>query len=74
MLTNDREKKICARFSALDEQYGRVHCSECPLLKGDGIYDFRCKANSHYNRNKREWEYDEYDIDPPNYEIFVVRT
>lgn len=59
MLTNDRERKICAKYSARDEE-GYVHCSECPLTKGNPKqYDFRCKANSHYDRHTGEWEYDE---------------
>ena len=59
MLTSEREKKICAKYSAYDE-YERVHCNECPLVKGDpGSWDFRCKGNSHYDRHTREWEWDE---------------
>lgn len=58
MLTSEREKKICKKFSAYDEQ-GFVHCHECPLQKGNfRMWDFRCKANSHYNRRNNEWEYD----------------
>lgn len=58
MLTNDRERKICAKYSAYDSR-GFVHCSECPLKKGDHkMWDFRCKGNSHYDRHKREWVYD----------------
>ena len=59
MITNVKEKKICDRYSKRDED-GKVHCRQCPLQKGDGRqYDFRCKANSHYNRKTKEWEYDE---------------
>ena len=59
MLTNNREKKICEKYSARDE-HDRVHCWECPLQKGDfERWDFRCKANSHYDRHTGEWEYDE---------------
>ena len=55
MLTTDREKAICAY-----DKNNRVHCDECPLIKGDPTqHDFRCKANSHYNRHTREWEYDD---------------
>ena len=58
MLTNDRERKICAKYSAIDEQ-GKVHCNECPLNKGNyRTWDFRCKATCHYNRRTREWEFD----------------
>ena len=52
MLTNDREKRICEKYSAYDEQ-GKVHCDECPLVKD--IYLTLCKANSHYNRHGGEW-------------------
>lgn len=58
MLTNEREKRICKKYSAYDEN-GLVHCCDCPLVKGDiRSWDFRCKGNSHYNRRNKEWEYD----------------
>ena len=57
MLTNNREQKICEKYSKRDEN-DKVHCNECPLRKSEGNYDFRCKANSHYNRKTKEWEYD----------------
>lgn len=56
-LTNDKERKICKKYGTRDSE-NLVHCNECPLRKGVG-YDFRCKANSHYNRSTKEWEYDE---------------
>ena len=56
MLTNEREKAICKKYSTRDSD-GIVLCNACPLCKGSG-YDFRCKANSHYNRKTKEWEYD----------------
>lgn len=57
-LTTEREKKICEKYRAYDET-GHVHCFECPLNKRtDDKYDFRCKGNSHYNRQTKEWEYD----------------
>lgn len=55
MLTNDRERKICEKYSARDE-YGFVHCKECPLVKD--LQGFLCKANSHYNRHTGQWVYD----------------
>lgn len=59
MLTNQRENKICEKYSARDNK-GKVHCFECPLSKSNSAnYDFRCKANSHYNRSTKEWEYDD---------------
>lgn len=58
-LTNKREEAICRKYSAYDET-DHVHCYECPLVKGDGDrWDFRCKANNHYNRRTKEWEYDD---------------
>lgn len=58
-LTNKREESICKKYSAYDET-DHVHCHECPLVKGDNDrWDFRCKANSHYNRHTKEWEYDD---------------
>lgn len=57
MITNAKEVKICNKYSAKDSD-GKVHCCECPLRKGTGSYDFRCKANSHYDRKEREWIYD----------------
>ena len=59
MILNQKDQKICDKYSAYDNS-GRVHCWECPLIKGDpSQYDFRCKANSHYNRKTQVWEYDE---------------
>ena len=63
MLTNDRERKICEIYSAYGED-GKVNCRNCPLQKGDPRWwDFRCKANSHYDRKTREWEYDSQEED-----------
>lgn len=59
MITSKRDAKICSKYGAYDE-HGFVHCSECPLVKGNPYdHDFRCKANSHYNRHSGEWEYDD---------------
>jgi hypothetical protein len=58
MITNKHEQKNCDKYSAYDEA-GLVHCFECPLAKGCWLqYDFRCKANSHYDRHTGEWEWD----------------
>lgn len=60
MLT-ERQKKICEKYSARDRD-NRVHCFECPLNVGNpDYYDFRCRANSHYDRKKGEWVRDEHD-------------
>ena len=53
MLTNDREKRICAKYSAKDNE-GHVHCSECPLVKGD----LMCKAIAYYDRKAKGWVYE----------------
>ena len=59
MLTNDRKRRICEKYRKRDKD-GYVHCCECPLKKGDANrWDFRCKANCHYDRRTKEWEYDE---------------
>lgn len=57
MKLSARDQKICDKYSARDDK-GLVHCCECPLRKGSSSYDFRCKANSHYDRKQHEWEYD----------------
>ncbi len=58
MLTNDREKAICDKYSALDETK-HVHCNECPLNLADKTGgEIACKATHHYNRHTREWEPD----------------
>ena len=58
MITNPKEQKICDEYSARDER-GFVHCSECPLRRNIGMWNFQCKANSHYDRKLRDWLYDE---------------
>lgn len=58
MLTTNHERRICKEYGEMDSN-GFVLCKDCPLRKGHGEYDFRCKANSHYNRKTKEWEYDE---------------
>jgi len=56
MLTNERERKICKKYSARDDR-GFVHCSKCPLRRGEP-QEFKCKANSHYDRKQKIWEFD----------------
>ena len=63
MLTSEREKRICDKYSAVDGT-GHVHCNECPLVKGNPrIYDFRCKANSHYDRSLNKWVEDDAEYE-----------
>ena len=59
MLTNEREKKICEKYSKKDEK-GKYHCYECPLNKSEYRYDYRCKAICHYDKHLRKWVYDGY--------------
>lgn len=56
MLTSERRKNICRKYSARDND-GRVHCSDC-LLVVDRKYHM-CKSNSHYDRKLKEWVPDE---------------
>ena len=65
MITNEKERKICEKYSSYDDT-GHVRCDKCPLRKGQGSYDFRCKANSHYNRKTKEWEWDDAK------EVFII--
>lgn len=59
MLKTNKEKNVCKKYSK-KQANGKVRCDECPLLKGNpNEYDFRCKANSSYNRKTKQWEYDE---------------
>lgn len=63
MLTSERERRICEKYSAMDEA-GFVHCRECPL--SDRVFDMpplSCKKLMHYDRRRREWVYDEEDND-----------
>lgn len=62
MLTSDKERRICEKYSAVGED-GKVRCGECPLSKSEGSYDFRCKGWCHYNPATHEWEPDETMID-----------
>lgn len=55
MLTTERQKRICARYSARDEN-GYVHCNDCPLVVNP--YQLMCRAIAHYDRHSREWVYD----------------
>lgn len=60
MLKAEKDKRICAKYSARDKD-GFVHCNECPLRVTGYQSDFMCKSNSHYNRLTREWEMDEVE-------------
>ena len=55
MLTTERQKRICARYSARDEN-GYVHCNDCPLVVNP--YQNMFRAIAHYDRHSREWVYD----------------
>lgn len=62
MILNKKDQKICDKYGATDSE-GKVHCFECPLRKGVGSWDFRCKANSYYDKKTREWEWDNEQTD-----------
>lgn len=60
MLKTDKEKEICLKYSTRDDA-GNVHCSECPMAYGkNNPYDFRCKANSHWDRKEKDYIYDKH--------------
>lgn len=59
MLTSERQKRICAKYSARDAD-GHVHCEECPLVVD--LWWKMCRANAHYDRHLRDWYFDnEYE-------------
>lgn len=58
MLKSDKDKRICDKYGRYDSEH-KTRCNICPLRVGAGSYDFRCKANSHYDRKTKEWEFDE---------------
>ena len=60
MLKNDKDRRTCERYGARDET-GHVHCTECPLNVSKYVWDFMCKANSHYDRHLKEWVPDEVE-------------
>lgn len=64
MLTNDHERRICAKYSAYDETR-HVHCNECPLSHAAhrNMPPLSCKAIMHYDRKKGEWEWDDIEED-----------
>lgn len=57
MLTTERDKRTCAKYSKRDAN-GLVHCNDCPLLMDS--YNLLCKANAHYNSQDRTWQPDDY--------------
>ena len=59
MLTTEREKRVCNKYSQRDEN-GLVRCHACPLVKD--LRYLMCKANSHYDRHTHEWEPDEMGV------------
>ena len=57
MKLTKEEQKICDEYSERID--GKVRCNICPLSVGDATrYDFRCKANSHYDKEEGDWVYD----------------
>lgn len=56
MLTTDRQKATCAKYSKRDEN-GRVHCSECPLVIDRD--ERTCRNFMHWDRHLKGWVMDE---------------
>lgn len=54
MLTNKKEKRICDKYKARDNE-GKVHCYECPLRVYDEEIETMCKAWCHYDRRFKKW-------------------
>lgn len=60
-LTNERERRICERYSAARAD-GKVNCVACPLNYrhyGVDMPEMACKAITHYDRHRREWLWDD---------------
>lgn len=49
-------RSICRKYSARDN-YGYVHCNDCPLVVDRTGH--MCRSNSHYDRRLKEWVPDE---------------
>ena len=50
MLTTDREKAICEKYSAYDKN-NRVHCNECPLIIIDTLVNGNMMIKSKKKRH-----------------------
>ena len=59
MLTNDRDRRTCEKYGAMDEATGKVRCEFCPLVVN--TRDMMCKANSHWDKHLREWVLNELE-------------
>lgn len=58
MLTNERERAICEKYSAIDQD-GRVRCFNCPLVINQ--YERTCKRDMHYQDGR--WVKDDENHD-----------
>ncbi len=58
MLTTEKQKKICEKYSARDSNW-KVHCNECPLRLPQVWSLGACRATYHYDRHRKEWVLDE---------------
>lgn len=71
-LKSEKEMKTCSKYSARDET-GFVHCHECPLVVD--AYNLMCKANSHYDKHKKQWVIDKnYEREQYNFDILEPET
>ena len=66
MALSPAERRICEVYGRQDAT-GHVRCRYCPLALHNKHpmeytrHDLMCKANSHYDRHKREWVPDEVE-------------
>ena len=56
MLTTEKNKRICRKYSTPDKD-GLVHCRDCPLVISRR--DRTCRAFMHWDRHRMEWGMDE---------------
>lgn len=57
MLTTEKQKKICEKYSAWGN--GKVHCYECPLRLPQVFAWGARRKMYHYDKHKKEWILDD---------------
>ena len=60
MKLSKEDEAICKKYSALDKT-GRVHCSQCPLVRPSRLSDCTCLANSCYDERRETWVPDSWE-------------
>lgn len=58
MLTTEKQRQTCAKYSVRDSS-GKVHCYECPLRLTQVWSWGACRAAYHYDRCRKEWVLDD---------------